>query len=92
MFRPIVVLKLGTPRENGGDVLGCSADPSVLGIVKAALIEQAEERQNEATELGDETLAFVESERAASLRRLLDCLIPTRGSGDLAPSVHTRYQ
>jgi hypothetical protein len=76
MFGPVVVLKYGSARYVSSDVLASSTDPRVLVLVKNALLDQAAERRTEAVEFGDEVLAFVEAERAASLRRLLDRLIP----------------
>ena len=78
MLRPIVSIQVGNPSVLDGSIVAASADPRVLRAVREALLIQAEERSAEAE--GFEPFAFLEAERAASLRRVLDHLIPDPGA------------
>lgn len=69
-------LKIGVLPDASPSVIGISVSPHVLRSVKADLIRQSEERLREAEELGEQTIRTVEAERTASLRRLLDTLLP----------------
>jgi hypothetical protein len=70
------VLKLGYLPEMSPTSLAVSRDPAILRVLKNAVLAEAQERAAEAVELGDAVLAALETERAESLQRQLDTLLP----------------